>query len=125
MSYGYLGSRGPVTGILDNTGLNPGKWTITFTPAILSFTVPEVFIYKINVTGALGSSFDVKIETQSHDANIFGNQNSWYDDSDSLLIRPGENFYLLYDDPVTDQVPPVATLFLRYDSSKWKGIYNG
>lgn len=123
MSYGYLGKRGPVTGTADTTGNNSGNWTIAFTPAILTFTVPEALIYKISVAGALGSSFDVYVENVQHDVNVFGNQNSWYDDSDSLLIRPSETFYLYYNDPATDKTPPVATIFLRYDLSKWGKAY--
>lgn len=123
MSYSYLGKRGPITGTLDTTGFNTGHWTIAFTPTILSFTVPEVFIYKINMNGALGSSFDVWIENVQHDVNIFGNQNSWFDDSDSLVIHPTETLYIMYDDPITDNFPPVGTLFLRYDADKWGGIY--
>ena len=123
MSYGYLGKRGPVTGLADTTGNNTGNWTIAFTPAILTFTVPEALIYKIQVEGALGSTFNVYIENVQHDVNVFGNQNSWYDDSDSLLIRPSETFYLYYSDPMTDGAPPVATIFLRYDFSKWGKAY--
>lgn len=123
-SYKYLGMRGPITGTADNTGFNTGNWTIVFSPAILNFTVPECFIYKFNVKGTLGSSFDVRIETQLHDARVFGNQNSWFDDADdSLVVRPTENFYLMYNDPVTDGTPPVATLFLRYDLAKWGNNY--
>jgi hypothetical protein len=119
MPYQYLGKRGPVTGAADATGLNSGNWTIAFTPAILAFPGPELLVYKMNVIGAPGSSFDVYIENVQHDANIFGAQNSWFDDSDSLLIRPGENLYLLYSDVATDGLAPVATIFLRYDMAKW------
>lgn len=119
MAYNFLGRRGPVVGTPDQTGLNPGNWTIVFTPAIMSFTVPEAYIYKLNVSGALGSSFSLYIENQQHDVNIYGAQNSWYDDSDSLVIRPSENLYLFYSDPVTDLTPPTAYLFLRYDLDKW------
>lgn len=119
MAYNFLGRRGPVVGTPDQTGLNPGNWTIVFTPAIMFFTVPEAYIYKLNVSGALGSSFSLYIENQQHDVNIYGAQNSWYDDSDSLVIRPSENLYLFYSDPVTDLTPPTAYLFLRYDLDKW------
>jgi len=119
-SYKYLGMRGPITGTPDNTGFNTGNWTVAFTPAILNFTVPEVFVYKLNVRGALGSSFDVRIETVLHDARVFGNQNSWFDDGDdSLVIRPTETFYLMYNDPIGDNTPPIAWVFLRYDLTKW------
>lgn len=123
-SYKNLGARGPVTGVPDNTGFNTGNWTIAFTPVILNFTVPEIFVYKFNVSGALGSSFDVRVETQMHDQNIFGNQNSWYDNGDdSLVLRPTETLYLMYSDPVTDGTPPVAWAYLRYDLAKWGSNY--
>jgi hypothetical protein len=119
MSYQYLGGRGPVKGKADDTGRNSGNWTITFSPNILNFTVPEVFVYKINVSGQYGSSFDIVIESLTHDKMIFGNQNSWFDDSDSLMLRPGENLYFFYNNPVADNKPPIATVYLRYDVIKW------
>lgn len=124
-TYTYLGKRGPQTGALDASGLNAGNWTVVFNPVLLNFTVPECFVYKITVTGAYGSSFDVNIENQTHDSNIYGTQNTFFDDSDTLIIRPGENLYLLYDDPATDGVPPVATIYLRYDYAKWGRQYGG
>lgn len=119
-TYKYLGARGPITGTADNTGMNTGNWTIAVTPAILNFTVPEALIYKMNVQGALGSSFNISIEGKTHDVNVFGNQNSWYDNADdSLVLRPTETLYLLYSNPIGDHMPPVAWVFLRYDLQKW------
>lgn len=123
-SYQYLGSRGPITGLLDTSGFNVGNWTVAFTPAILNVNVPELLIYKIQTQGALGSTFNVQIESKVWDINVFGTQNSWHDDSgDSLIIRPGENLYLMYSDAVGDNTPPIATVFLRYDFSKWGNQY--
>lgn len=123
-SYTYLGVRGPVTGVADTTGFNTGNWTIAFTPAILNFTVPEAFVYKMNVKGALGTSFNLMIDNQLHDVNLYGNQNSWYDDGDdSILLRPSQTFYVLYSDPTTDNTPPIAWLYLRYDLQKWGSNY--
>jgi hypothetical protein len=118
-----LGKRGPVTGTADTTGQNSGKWTIVFTPAILNTQVPELLVYKIQIAGALGTSFDVFIENVQHDVNVFGNQNTWFDDSDQLCVRPGENLYFFYDNPATDNSPPVATIFLRYDFDKFGAHY--
>lgn len=124
-SYGYLGQRGPITGALDTTGLNPGNWTIVFTPVILNFTVPELFVYKLNTKGALGSSFSILIDNVFHDVNLYGQQNSWYDNGDdSLLLRQSVTMSLLYNDPVTDLTPPVAWLFMRYDLNKWGPNYS-
>lgn len=104
--------------------MNPGNWTIAFTPAILNVNVPEFLIYKIQVAGALGATFNLFIENVEWDTNVFGTQNSWHDDQgDNLVVRTGENVYLEYSDPVTDGTPPVATLFLRYDLDKWGGSY--
>ena len=75
-SYGYLGQRGPIIGAADTTGLNTGKWTISFPPVVLNFTVPECFVYKLNTQGALGSSFSVLIDNVFHDVNLYGQQNS-------------------------------------------------
>lgn len=122
MTYKYLGARGPFTGTPDQTGLNPGNWTIVFAPAMLNFTVPEALVYKATVSGALGSSFNVYIEAKQFDSNIFGNQNSWEDQNDTLIIRPTETMYFMYSNPDTDGQPPVATIFLRYDMDKF-GLY--
>jgi hypothetical protein len=112
--------RGPIKGTQDKTGFNTGNWNIVFDPVILNFTVPEIFIYKLNVKGAVGASFDIRIETQLHDANVFGFQNSWFDNGDdSLVVRPSETLYLMYNDPVTDLNPPIAWVFMRYDLNKW------
>jgi hypothetical protein len=117
-SYGYLGRRGPVTGALDTTGLNPGNWTLAFTPSILNFTLTEILVYKIKVTGAPASSFSVYVDSDEWDANVYGTQNSWEDDGgDILVIRNGQTLNLLFNDPVTDLTPPVGTCFIRYDVS--------
>jgi hypothetical protein len=123
-SYKYLGPRGPVTGVADTTGNNTGNWTVTFQPNFLSFTVPEAFVYKIQVMGAGGSSFNVYVENKQWDSNIYGAQNSWDDNAgDSLIIRPGESLYFYFSDPVSDGTPPVVTIFLRYDLNKFGANY--
>lgn len=122
-SYQYLGKRGPLTGLPDKSGLNPGNWTIAFTPDLLVTQVPELLIYKIQIAGALGSSFNVYVENVQHDVNVFGTQNTWFDDSDQLLVRPGETLYFTYNNPVADNHPPMATIFLRYDFTKWGWDY--
>jgi hypothetical protein len=117
-SYKYLGRRGPITGAADTTGLNVGNWTVAFTPAVLNFTLPEVLIYKIQMSGAPGSTFSIYVDSDLWEQNVFGTQNSWVDEGgDALVVRTGQTLYLLYSDPVTDNLPPMATCFLRYDTS--------
>lgn len=114
MSYVTLGARGPITGLKDTTGLNPGNWTVAFTPAILGINVPQYEIYKIIVAGAANTTFNVYIDRQLWDVGIYGTLNSW-DPVQPLIVRPGQYLYFMYSDPVTDATPPVITVWLRYD----------
>lgn len=110
-----LGSRGPVTGAKDTTGFNPGNWTIAFTPNILNVNVPQFQVYKMIVKGAAGTTFQVWVDQRQWDVGIYGPLNSW-DPTQPLVMRPGETLFFMYSDPVTDNTPPVATVWVRYDS---------
>jgi hypothetical protein len=114
VSYILLGSRGPQAGAADTTGNNTGNWTIAFTPGILNVNVAEFECYKIVVTGAAGSTFTVFIENKQWDLAIYGAANSW-DPMQPMILRPGQTLYFYYSDAVTDNTPPVATIWLRYD----------
>lgn len=114
MSYKLLGSRGPITGKADTSGMNSGNWTIAFTPDILSVTVSQFEVYKIVVHGASGSQFDVVIENKQWDNSVFGQDNAW-DPNQPMVMIPGQTLYFLYSDPTTDNTPPNATIWLRYD----------
>jgi hypothetical protein len=113
-TYKLLGTRGPVTGAADNTGLNPGNWTVAFTPDILNVNVSQFEVYKMIVHGAPGSSFNVFVENNQWDLSVYGAANSW-DPVQPLIVIPGQSVYFLYSDPVSDGLPPDATLWLRYD----------
>jgi hypothetical protein len=110
-----LGARGPVTGTPDNTALNPGNWTIAFTPDILQVNVPQFEVYKMVVKGAPNTTFNVYVDSQQWDVGIYGTLNSW-DPVQPLILRPGQTLYFMYSDPVTDDNPPVATVWVRYDT---------
>jgi len=116
MSYTGLGARGPVTGAADNSGHNPGNWTIAFTPDVLNVNVNPFEIYKINVTGAPGSSFAIWIDTFCFESGIYGYFNT-NDLANVIPMQPGQTCYLCYSDPVTDSNPPVATVWLRYQTN--------
>lgn len=120
-TYVTLGSRGPVTGIADQTGNNKGNWTVSFTPDILSFTVPQAEVYKMIVRGAANSEFDVYVESKQWDTAVYGARNSW-DPTQTLILRPGETLYFYYNDPVTDNTPPVVTIWLKFDKDLVKGM---
>lgn len=124
MPTGYkdLGSRGPVTGAADQTGLNPGNWTVAFTTDIISCTVPQFEVYKIVVKGAANTTFNVYVENKLWDTAVYGALNSW-DPQQPLTMRPGQSLYFMYSDPVSDDTPPVATIWMRYDASQFGGMY--
>jgi hypothetical protein len=121
MTYISLGSRGPVTGKADTTGLNTGNWTIAFTTDILDVNVPQFEVYKMIVAGANNTTFNVYVENRQWDTAIYGTQNSW-DPSQPLIMRPGESLYFTYSDSIADQTPPIATVWLRYDPLAQSGI---
>lgn len=117
MTYITLGSRGPVTGKKDNTGLNPGNWTILFTPDIININLFTQFeVYKMIVHGAPNTTFNVFVDNQLWDTGVYGTQNSW-DPVQPLILRPGQTLAFAYSDPVTDLNPPTCTIWLRYDPS--------
>jgi len=116
MTYITLGYR-PQTGKKDTTGLNPGNWTISFTPDIINVNVTTQFeVYKIIVHGAQNTTFNVFVDNALWDTGVYGTQNSW-DPTQPLILRPGQTLSLTYSDPVTDNTPPTATIWLRYDPS--------
>lgn len=117
-AYVDLGPRGPLTGKKDQSGMNPNKWTIAFTPDILSCNVPQFEVYKMIVSGANNTTFDVYRENKQWDTAIYGTRNSW-DPVQPLVMIPGMTLYFLYSDLVTDNTPPVATIWLRYDAALW------
>lgn len=113
-TYVPLGPRGPQQGAPDQTGHNPGNWTVVFDPATINCSVPYFEVCHIVVNGAAGASFDVFVDIQKWDSNQNGFANSW-DPSVPLSMRPGQYLYFYYSDPTTDATPPTVTIWLRYD----------
>ncbi len=116
--YVDLGPRGPVTGKADTTGFNRGNWTISFPPEVLTCNVPQFEVYKMIVSGAPNTTFDVYRENKLWDTAVYGTKNSW-DPQQPLILIPGQSLYFLYSDPTTDNSPPVATIWLRYNADLW------
>jgi hypothetical protein len=116
MAYNTLGARGPVQGAKDNSGHNSGNWTIAFTPDILTVNVPQFEVYKMVVTGADNTTFNVFVDAWLWDLGVYGTMNAW-DPNEPLIMRPGQTLYFCYSDAVTDNHPPSATIWLRYDAS--------
>lgn len=109
-----LASKGTGQVAADNSGKNPGNWTVTFHPDDMNANVPYFEVCHIVISGAQGSSFTVWIGSQQWDTSLNGFSNSW-DPSVPLPLRPGEWLYFYWSDPVTDNTPPQVTIWLRYD----------
>lgn len=109
-----LGARGPVVGLADTTGFNPGNWTVIFDPNTMNCQVPLFEVCHMVVNGAPGSAFSVFVDLMQWDTNQNGNQNSW-DPSVPLPMKPGQYLYFYYNDPITDNTPPKVSIWLRYD----------
>jgi hypothetical protein len=112
-TYVPLGNR-TVTGGPDSTGFNSGNWTVVFDPNALNINVPIYECYQITVTGAPGSTFTVFVDLQQWSQSNNGQLNAW-DPSQPLYLRPGQTVYFYYSDPDTDGIPPVVTMWFRYD----------
>lgn len=110
-----LGPRGPVKGIADNTGYNPGNWTVTFDPNTMNTTVPFTEVCKITVSGsAIGSTFNIFIDTFQWDSVQQGYNNSW-DPNVAMPYKPGQYIYFYFSGLATDGHQPIVALWLRYD----------
>ena len=115
MPYKTLGSRS-AQGQLDNTGQNPGNWTVTFPPNLINVTVFTDFeVWKIVVTnGAPGATLEVFVNNYLWDTAVYATQNSW-DPQQPLILRPGDTLYFYYSDPATDGFQPTVWIWLRHE----------
>lgn len=113
-TYVSQGPRGPVAGVADITGRNPGKWTVTFSPDILNCNMPYFEVSKIVVAGAPGSTFTMWIGDFQWDYVLNGSVNSC-DPVIPVPLIPGQYLYFFWSDGVSDQTPPTVQVWIRYD----------
>jgi hypothetical protein len=114
VSYIGLGSRGPVAAIADTTGLNTGKYTNAFTPAVISCNVPYFEIYHLVITNVpVGANAQIVINNKPYGFTypLFGSE---YDPSQPILMNPTDEIDFLWSITASGQAPQV-TLYLRYD----------
>lgn len=112
-TYVTLGSK-VAKGAEDTTGLNEGNWTVTFGPAALGATVPFFEACKIVIAGAAGSTAVIQIDNRNWDYVQRADANSW-EAGDPMPLTPGQTVYFFWSDPVSDDIPPEVTMWLRYD----------
>jgi hypothetical protein len=122
MSYVTLGSR-TAQGAADNSGLNPGNWTIAFTPDVFNVNVNPFEVYKMNVSGAPGSSFSIWIDNFCYEQGVYGYFNT-NDLGNVIPLIPGQTMYLCYSDLATDGFMPTATVWMRYEKTTTVQINN-
>lgn len=118
--YVGLGAR-TQTGVADQTGNNPGNWTVTFDPVTIDVSIPIFEVYKIVIHGAPYSTFNVFLGVNQWDTAIRGDLSSW-DPSEPLIMNPGQYLYFYWSDPVSDNTPPQVVIWMRYDATN---IQNG
>lgn len=112
-TYATLGSV-VAEGAEDVTGLNEGNWTVTLGAAELGTKVPFFEVYKMVIAGAQGSTAVIRIDNRNWDFVQRADVNSW-EPGAPLPLRPGQTLYFFWSDPVTDEIRPEVTLWLRYD----------
>lgn len=114
MTYVGLGAR-TVTGVADQTGRNPGNWTVTFDPNAINVNVSHFELYKLVVTGAAASAtFTVYVNVNLWDTAVYATNNSW-DPQQPLLLNPGDTVYFFYSSPSNDGHQPTIAAWFRYD----------
>jgi hypothetical protein len=102
-------------GAEDTTGLNDGNWTVVFAPGTpLVVAVPYFECYKWVVAGAAGSTAVIRIDNRDWGLVTDGGSQEWEAGS-PMPLQPGQTVYWFWSDPVTDEIAPEVTMWLRYD----------
>jgi hypothetical protein len=114
-SYRDLGPTQQLTARLDQTGRNPGNWTIEATQSDFGVYVAQAEIYQISIDGPIGSSFTVYRGTRRWNQVAQGWANS-YDPVNPLYVRPADSVFLFWNVGPGNNPTPTATFWLRYDS---------
>lgn len=109
----YLGQRS-ATGVTNlYNPLGAGFWTVAFTPAVFSITVPFE-LYHAALSGPPNSNFQVFIDTSFYDYAVRGDINSW-DPAQPMTVTPGQNVYYYWN---TSAPPmPKVTVYCRETSA--------
>jgi hypothetical protein len=115
-----LGGR-PITATLDETGRNPGNWTIQVTEADFNINVPQFEVYHIYVsttqmleflTQPITGQFQVWINGLPWDNVPYSANNSW-DPSQPMKLKPGDEVDFFFS--FGNGTAPIVTLWLQYD----------
>ena len=114
-SYRDLGPTQLLIATPDQTGNNPGNWTIQADPQALNCHVGQAEIYQVAINGPVGSTMSVFRNTRVWN-NVVQGWNNNYDPVNPLYIRPGDSVFLYWAASVNTGPTPTAVLWLRYDT---------
>lgn len=99
----------------DTTGQNPGNWTASFGPGVLTYTVPQYECYHIVSLGAaLNATFNTYVNTNAWDVAVYAHQTSW-DPSQPMILNPGDVLNFYFSSLATDGFNPTVTAWFRWD----------
>lgn len=119
MSYITLGSR-QVTAAADTTGRNGGNWTAVLSNSVLGIQVPSFELYHMYIQSPqlanATTSAQVLINNNLWDATLIGQLNSW-DPSQPAILAPGDEIFVLFNVPTSQQPAPVVTGWFRYQNA--------
>ena len=120
--YRDLGPTQLITARPDTTGKNTGNWTLIADDQVLNCKVAQAEIYQISIDGPVGSSFTVYRNTVRWNTVLQGWSNSW-DPVNPLYLRPGDSLFLYWTAPISQQPPPTAVFWIRYDEDLQENKY--
>lgn len=123
-SYRDLGPTQMLTATPDQTGNNPGNWTLTATQRELGNLVAQAEVYQISIDGPVGSSFTLYRNTRRWNFVQQGWANT-YDPLQPLFVRPGDTLFFYWKAQTSQTPVPTAVLYLRYDTELPENKYPG
>lgn len=116
--YVDLGPRGPFKAAADATGLNPGNLTTAITQDLIGIRIPHFELYHITIAN-VPSNTTLMIYRGSFFWDIAQAQGiaSW-DPAQALLMGPGQDLNILFNQPSSTTPVPSVTCWFRYDPAQ-------
>lgn len=109
----------PKTAVADTTGKNPANYSAVFQASDFATQLPVVEIPRIVITGGLVlASIQVWVATQLFDTALvgFGGLTVW-SARNPMILKPGNEVWVLFGIPVSGNSAPQVTLWPRYDAA--------
>jgi hypothetical protein len=98
----------------DNTGKNPGNWTLVANSQSLNCYVALAEVYQITINGPVGSTFSLWRGNRLWNNVVQGWSNT-YDPTNPLYLRPSDELFFYWRAPTSRLPTPSAVIWLRFD----------